>query len=122
MRDDSRDLLSRLVAVPHVEGRDARPGEREASDPHDVVALQPQVKHDRRLRELALEPRAVLEEQGVDLVGGRPLRNDDLDVPLLVDNDSQRLRTPRRAYRNLDETTADFDAPHASTVSVPSDN
>ena len=41
---------------------------------------------------------------------------------LLVHDDSKSLCTPRRADRNLDETTADFDAAHTENVGARSDN
>src|SRR4029079_9379517 len=95
---------------------------REPADPHDVVALQTEVKDLRRLRELPLEPRAMLEEQCVDVRLRRSRRHDDLDVPLRVDVDRQLAGTPRNANRDLDQAAADVDATHRPTVGVRSDN
>jgi len=84
--------------------------------------LQSEMKLLRRFRELALEPRAMLEQQGVDLVLRRPSRNDDLDVPHCVDVNRKLARTPRHAYWDLDSPAADVDAAHAPNVVVLSDD
>src|SRR5207244_4683649 len=92
------------------------------AEPHDIVALQSELEFHGWFRELALEPRTMLEHQRLDLVRSRAWGDDDLDIPPIVDDDAQPLCTPRHAYRNLDEAAADVDATHAATVSVPSDN
>src|SRR5437763_7314643 len=119
---DARQLCARLLSIPRVERRERRHRKREPADPDDIVPLKSEVERLRRLRQLTLEPGAMLEQQRVDLVLRRAPWDNDFDVAQYVYVNRELARAPRHPHRNLDRPPPDLETTHASTVGVLSDN
>src|SRR5207237_4733594 len=81
---DAGQLCARLLSIPRVERGQRRHRKREPADPDDIVPLKSEVERLRRLRQLTLEPGAMLEQQRVDLVLRRAPWDNDFGVAQYV--------------------------------------